>query len=170
MLPDVLEEDLDVVFCGTAAGNTSAEEGAYYADPSNRFWSALHEFGFTNDELTPGEYECVLDYGIGLTDVVKTEAGTDDALSDEQYDVLGFRSKIAEYKPEFVAFNGKKAAAEVYGMTYHDVSDTADVDYGRQERPIEGATVYVLPSTSGSARRWWAAEPWESLRQEIGER
>jgi len=39
MLPDVLAANLDVVFCGTAAGKRSAEVGMYYAGPGNRFWT-----------------------------------------------------------------------------------------------------------------------------------
>lgn len=31
ILPDVLKPGLKVVFCGTAAGNRSATNGAYYA-------------------------------------------------------------------------------------------------------------------------------------------
>ena len=47
VLPDVLQDDLVVVFCGTAASTVSAREGAYYANASNAFWRALHETGMT---------------------------------------------------------------------------------------------------------------------------
>ncbi|MPR05585.1 hypothetical protein FS320_00765 [Microvirga tunisiensis] len=40
-LPDVLLQSLKIVFCGLAAGNRSAASGAYYAQPGNRFWSAV---------------------------------------------------------------------------------------------------------------------------------
>ncbi|NIR58662.1 MAG: mismatch-specific DNA-glycosylase, partial [Gammaproteobacteria bacterium] len=33
VLPDVLAENLDIVFCGSAAGRVSAARGAYYAHP-----------------------------------------------------------------------------------------------------------------------------------------
>ena len=35
VLPDVLGPGLRIVFCGMAAGDRSAREGAYYADPGN---------------------------------------------------------------------------------------------------------------------------------------
>jgi G:T/U-mismatch repair DNA glycosylase len=38
ILPDVLQPDLKVVFCGTAAGTQSAQAGAYYAGRGNYFW------------------------------------------------------------------------------------------------------------------------------------
>ena len=42
-LPDILQPNLKVVFCGTAAGDASAKKRAYYAGPGNRFWKTLHE-------------------------------------------------------------------------------------------------------------------------------
>ena len=38
ILPDVLQPDLKVVFCGTAAGTQSAQAGTYYAGRGNYFW------------------------------------------------------------------------------------------------------------------------------------
>ena len=34
-LPDILVPGLDIVFCGTAVSNVSAQRGAYYAGPGN---------------------------------------------------------------------------------------------------------------------------------------
>ena len=39
MLKDVLTENLDVVFCGTAKGKTSALKGYYYARTNNKFYN-----------------------------------------------------------------------------------------------------------------------------------
>ncbi len=38
ILPDVLQPDLRVIFCGTAAGTQSAQLGAYYTGRGNYFW------------------------------------------------------------------------------------------------------------------------------------
>ncbi len=43
MLKDVLTENLDVVFCGTAKGKASATLGFYYAGPGNKFYGILHK-------------------------------------------------------------------------------------------------------------------------------
>ena len=56
VLPDVLEPDLDIVFCGTAAGTRSADVGAYFAHPQNRFWRTLAEVGLTPRRLAPTEF------------------------------------------------------------------------------------------------------------------
>ena len=44
-LPDVLRDNLDVVFVGTAAGRRSAELGVYYAHSGNYFWRTLWQSG-----------------------------------------------------------------------------------------------------------------------------
>jgi TDG/mug DNA glycosylase family protein len=81
VLPDILGPDLAVVFCGSAVGLRSAEVGAYYAGPGNKFWPTLAAIELTPRRLAPDEYATVLDYGIGLTDLTKTEFGADAALS-----------------------------------------------------------------------------------------
>jgi double-stranded uracil-DNA glycosylase len=45
VLPDILELNLSVVFCGSAASSRSASSRAYYAGPGNRFWMILHKVG-----------------------------------------------------------------------------------------------------------------------------
>ena len=56
ILPDLLQPGLDLVFCGTAAGRRSAEEGAYYAHPGNLFWRTLHAVALTPRLFAPAEY------------------------------------------------------------------------------------------------------------------
>ncbi len=50
--PDYLAPNLRVVFCGTAAGNRSAEVGHYYAGPGNEFWPLLYRSGIVPVALT----------------------------------------------------------------------------------------------------------------------
>lgn len=49
MLRDVLKKDLDVVFCGTAKGTTSALKGFYYAGTGNQFYNIIQKAGFTSE-------------------------------------------------------------------------------------------------------------------------
>ena len=53
ILHDVLEDNLHIVFCGTAASTISAQRGAYYAHPQNKFWRILHETRLTPELLQP---------------------------------------------------------------------------------------------------------------------
>ena len=77
VLPDVLGSGLSIVFCGSAAGAASARAGAYYAGPGNRFWPTLYRVGLTPRILAPADFRTVRRYGIGLTDLCKTESGSD---------------------------------------------------------------------------------------------
>ncbi len=158
VLPDVLAPGLDVVFCGSAVGDASAEAGAYYAGPGNKFWPTLHEIGLTETELRPKDYPLVLTYGIGLTDMNKKESGSDSSLSRDADDATGLRGKIDEYRPAFLAFNGKRAAEAFFG---------AKVAYGRQPEPLGTTVVHVLPSTSGAARGSWDLRHWQAQMDDI---
>ena len=154
VLPDVLAPDLQVVFCGTAAGTASARAGAYYAGPGNAFWQALHQTGLTPFELSPSQFAELPDYGIGLTDICKTSYGSDAEVGVVEFDVAGLQERVAAVEPANLAFNGKNAAR---GALERDVA------YGPQPERLGGAPVWVLPSTSGRARRFWRIEPWEEL-------
>jgi mismatch-specific thymine-DNA glycosylase len=73
-LPDYLAPRLRVVFCGTAAGMTSASRGHYYAGPGNLFWTYLYEARITTEPLFPSTDHRVLEFGVGLTDLAKEVA------------------------------------------------------------------------------------------------
>ena len=77
VLPDVIVPDLKIVFCGSAAGEKSARVGAYYAGPGNKFWRVLYEVRLTPRRLQPNEFSILPQFGIGLTDLVKTVSGGD---------------------------------------------------------------------------------------------
>ncbi|MCU0321321.1 MAG: mismatch-specific DNA-glycosylase [Chitinophagaceae bacterium] len=159
MLKDVLKENLDVVFCGTAKGKASALKGFYYAGPGNKFYGILYDAGFTSRRLLPTDCYKINEYGIGLTDLVHTEYGNDNQISKESYEVELFIKKMEYYKPKFIAFTSKAAAS--YALGFNGV--TSLIDYGLQNKKIGESNVYVLPSTSGSARAFWDEKHWIEL-------
>jgi TDG/mug DNA glycosylase family protein len=154
VLPDVLPPGLRLVFCGTAAGTASARKRAYYAGPGNAFWKTLHLTGLTPVQLAPAEFERLPLFGIGLTDICKVLYGSDEEVGTVSFDVDGLRERIAAAEPEVLAFNGKNAARGALERA---------VSYGPQEERLGGAEVWVLPSTSGAARRFWDIGPWQRL-------
>ena len=156
VLPDILRPGLRVVFCGTAAGTASARVGAYYAGPGNAFWATLHAIGLTPAQLAPAEFERLAEFGIGLTDICKVLHGSDEEVGTVEFDVAGLEARIAEAEPANLAFNGKNAARGALERS---------VDYGLQPERIGGASVWVLPSTSRAARKYWDVEPWRELAQ-----
>ena len=159
VLPDVLGPGLRIVFCGSAAGAESARVGAYYAGPGNGFWPTLYRVGLTPRLLAPAEFPTVLRYGIGLTDLCKTESGADASLSREADDAKALAAKIARHRPAILAFNGKRAAGVFL--------DAATIDYGEQAERIGETAIHVLPSTSGAARRWWDETYWRRVAEAL---
>src|SRR5262249_1858441 len=153
---DILAPGLRVVFVGTAAGRRSAEVGAYYAHPGNRFWRTLHDVGLTPRRYEPHEFRDLLALGIGFTDMSKVGSGMDHEIAPDQFDVARFEETIRRYRPRAIAFTSKRAAAVWLGK-----SSTSDVAFRRQEtlRP-DFPEVFVLPSPSGAASGHWDMGPW----------
>ena len=154
VLPDVLRPGLDLVFCGTAAGRASAAAGAYYAHPGNFFWRTLHAVGLITEPLTPREFRRLLDFGIGLTDLAKHHVGNDDELPGHAFDAQALRRKILRHAPRLLAFTSKNAAQAALGHA---------AAYGPQACRWDTTALWVLPSPSGQARRFWDERPWRAL-------
>ncbi|MBJ7457778.1 MAG: mismatch-specific DNA-glycosylase [Thermoleophilaceae bacterium] len=160
-MPDVLEPGLSVVFCGTAPSAASYASRAYYAKPGNRFWPTLHAVGLTPRLLRPEEFQSVGEYGIGLTDVCKVAWGQDAELAATDFDPESLRAKIERFAPRYLAFTSKRAAAEFLGRP---------CDYGLTTDRIEETKLFVLPSTSGLATRFWDISHWQDLADRLCKR
>lgn len=159
-VPDVLAQNLDLVFCGTALGHRSASEKAYYAHPGNLFWKTLYATGLTPELIAPKNYREILKYGIGLTDLVKHAYGNDDvlphgALGEEARNDL--EKKILKYKPRLLAFTSKTAAGTFLRKS------TGKIPYGLQPERCGNTQLYTLPSPSGLGRGYFKLEIWQGL-------
>lgn len=159
ILPDILQHQLKVVFCGTAAGDKSAEREAYYAGPGNSFYPTLYACGFTSLLLRPEQFPELPKYGIGLTDLAKYTHGSDRKIRSEDYDVASFIKKIEQFQPRYICFNGKEA-----GIRFLGLKKTSAVDYGLHTAVIGKTKVFIAPSTSGSARGSWDESYWHDLK------
>jgi TDG/mug DNA glycosylase family protein len=154
ILPDLLQPGLVLVFCGTAAGRRSAEEGAYYAHPGNLFWRALHAVALTPRLFAPAEFPLLPALGIGLTDLAKHHMGNDDELPRDAFDVAALRERIERHAPRVLAFTSKAAARAALGRAS---------GYGLQAERFGQTQLFVLPSPSGQARGHWDLAPWQAL-------
>lgn len=163
LVPDVLRPGLALILVGTAPSRISAARRAYYANPVNKFWRTLHEAGLTPRQLSPQEYPQVLDYGIGLTDVAKRHSGVDAALPGEAWQPEELREKLRTYRPQIVAFTSKRGASETLGRP------TGKLSYGPQDTALEGAEVWVLPSTSPLGHNYFQLGPWQALGARVAE-
>ena len=159
VLPDLLAPGLVTVFCGSAAGRVSAEIGAPYAGPGNKFWPTLAETGLTPRLFKPQESTDLLTLGIGLTDINKTQSGADSDLTADGDDPTALVEKIERYRPSLLAFTAKRPASVFIGAVF----DVKTIDYGLQAQQVGPTRLFVLPSPSGLAIRYWDPQWWHRL-------
>jgi len=155
MLPDLLVKNLNIVICGTAAGTRSAETAQYYAGRGNKLWKVLHSTGLTNILLYPMQFNKLIEYQIGLTDLVKSQSGMDQEIDFGETNLASLKIKNDRFFPKVLCFNGKKAAEVFFKRK--------KIEYGVQSTKLGTTTCFVAPSTSAAANRWWDISKWEEL-------
>jgi TDG/mug DNA glycosylase family protein len=161
MLPDLLAPDLEVLFCGTAAGHASARRGHYYAGPGNRFWPMLWETGLTPHLFRPQDDYLLPGLGLGLTDLAKGVSGMDRDIPPAAYAPKALAALIAKLAPKRLAFTSLTAAKIALGTRCPAGLTQTDT--------YPGLPIWVLPSPSGAARGHFSAHPWHDLAQNIME-
>lgn len=149
-LPDLLHPGLDLVFVGINPGETSARLGHYYANPGNAFWRLLSASPLVSRPVTPTDDASLAHahpFRIGFTDVVK-RVETDSAKvtpAEVRANVEGFRARLRTARPRAVCFTGGRQFDDLFpGVRPRH-------DWGRQPVDLDGAEVWVIPSTSGRA-------------------
>jgi TDG/mug DNA glycosylase family protein len=142
-VPDLLAPNLKVLFVGINPGLWSGATGHHFARPGNRLWPALHQSGLTPRLLHPSEERELLTLGLGMTKLVARATATAAELSDTEVRRGGARIRrlVRKWKPGAVCFLGLGAYKQAYGLKR--------VVLGRQDKPFEGATLWVLPNPSG---------------------
>ncbi|MBB6305485.1 G/U mismatch-specific DNA glycosylase [Rhizobium leucaenae] len=143
---DILAPGLSVIFCGLNPALSAVRDGHNFSNRSNRFWRVLHLAGFTPGLLQPEQEREILSYGFGLTTAVPRATKSAGELTSQDYlsAAPALERKISELAPGNLAFLGKAAyAAIAVGTT---------VQWGRQPDRFAGASVWVLPNTSGLNR------------------
>src|ERR1700722_18826729 len=85
LLPDILESNLTVIFCGINPGITAAESGHHFLSRSNRFWRVLYLSGFTPHQIAPEDDRSILQYRYGLTTAVARPTRRAAELSRDEF-------------------------------------------------------------------------------------
>src|SRR6516162_9675303 len=80
-VPDVIATGLKILFVGINPGLYSGAVGHHFARPGNRFWRALHASGITPRLLSPYEERDLLQFGIGITNIVNRASAQAKELS-----------------------------------------------------------------------------------------
>uniref|UniRef100_A0A3B3ZI13 G/T mismatch-specific thymine DNA glycosylase n=1 Tax=Periophthalmus magnuspinnatus TaxID=409849 RepID=A0A3B3ZI13_9GOBI len=109
-LPDVIEENLDILIIGINPGLLSAYKGHHYPNPGNHFWKCLFLSGLTDKQLNfLDDTSLPQKHGIGFTNMVeRTTPGSKDLSSKEiREGGKQLLEKLQKYRPLIAAFNGK---------------------------------------------------------------
>lgn len=156
-LNDYLSEGLDIVFVGLNPSKYSVKLGHYFANPRNRFWAALNMSGLVDRDMAPKNDAEVLDYSIGLTDVVKrpTTQGSGLRAADFRRWAPVLKDKLQRYSPRIACFNGLTGYAAY--LKYAE-GVTEKVGLGIQQRQIGVSNVFVVPNPSPANARFSLAD------------
>jgi TDG/mug DNA glycosylase family protein len=150
-LPDYLRPHLDLIVVGINPGTRSAAAGHHYAGPGNHFWPLLFESGLVGEPLTHEQDARVLEWGIGLTNMVARPSPsiTDLSLDELRAGARTLRTKLLKYAPAIICFNGKRI---------YEVFAGHPCAFGLQPDRVGEARVFVMPSTSARTASYQRAD------------
>ena len=148
-VPDLLGEDLRLLFVGINPGLWTAAVQAHFARPGNRFYPALLQAGIITEPVAPSrgmtdrEREHLLSRGIGITNLVPRATAGAAELTPAELRAGGERLR------ELVRTRGPRVVA-VAGITaYRHAFGHPKAVLGRQEESFEGSELWVVPNPSG---------------------
>lgn len=142
-VPDLLQPGLRVVWVGINPGLYSGAVGHHFARPGNRFWPVLHESGFTPERLHPSQERRLLEWGLGITNLVSRATARADELTADELVAGGqlLQKKLRRHRPRYAAFLGITAYRAAFGRQ--------GTGAGPQTERIGDTPVWVLPNPSG---------------------
>ncbi|KAF9515095.1 hypothetical protein BS47DRAFT_1328366 [Hydnum rufescens UP504] len=107
-VPDIIDEELNILFCGINPGETSSRRGHHFARPGNRFWPALYAGGLTERKLLPEEDTTLLGLKIGMTNLVPRPSKEESNITAGEYaeGSLVLLEVITRWRPRIVCFVG----------------------------------------------------------------
>ena len=129
------------MFVGINPGLRSDATGHHYAGPGNHFWPLLHESGLVSERLTYEQDARVLEWNIGLTNMVQRPSAsiTDLSLAELREGADALRVKLLRFRPRVVCFNGKRI---------YEIFSGARCEFGPQPDTLDAMRMFVMPSTS----------------------
>ena len=139
-LPDYVGADMRLLMCGLNPSVYSAEAGAGFARPGNRFWPAMVAAGLCDRPIDP--HRLLLRDRIGMTDLVKRATPRASDLRPDEYrsGVERVRRLVAWLRP---------AATCVVGLAGWRTAVDRGAVAGEQPGGLGDRPVYLMPNTSG---------------------
>ncbi|KAJ8669087.1 hypothetical protein QAD02_000346 [Eretmocerus hayati] len=144
-LKDILEPDLDLVFVGINPSLMAAHTGRYYAGPGNHFYKLLYASELISDPITYEKDDQLLQYKIGLTNIVAraTRSSADLSKAEIKKGAMVVHEKLKRFKPKIAIFNGKCIYEE-----FGDYYDKTSFRFGLQPQKVADTCLWVVPSSS----------------------
>jgi double-stranded uracil-DNA glycosylase len=138
-----------LVFVGINPGLWTAATGTHFAHPGNRFYPALQRAGLTDRVLdraagmTDADRRELTERGIAITNLVaRATAKASELTRDElRAGADALVERLTRWQPAVVAVAGVTAYRTAFGRPRARV--------GRQDEPIAGAELWVVPNPSG---------------------
>ena len=148
-VPDLIGEDLRMLFVGINPGLWTAAVQAHFARPGNRFYPALLRAGIITEPVAPSggmterERDHLLSRGLGITNLVpRATAGAAELTATELREGGDrLRALVRARRPRVVAVAGITAYRHAFG---HPKAQP-----GRQAENLEGSELWVVPNPSG---------------------
>jgi TDG/mug DNA glycosylase family protein len=123
--------------------------------------------GFTESQLRPKDERLLLNYGCGITAIVRRPTTrADEVLPEELRKVRPeFEAKIRYFAPRSIAFLGKRAVSMMV--------DEPVVDWGEFPKEFAGTMAWILPNPSGRNRNFTLdalVQAYSELRRALSQR
>lgn len=148
-VPDLLGDDVLLLFVGINPGLWTAATQTHFCHPSNRFYPALRMAGIIDWDIdssvgmTERQRDSLTDAGVGITNLVnRATVRASELERDELVDGSRRLKRLVERaRPKVVAVAGVTA--------YRDAFGDRDAGLGRQPEDLASAQLWVLPNPSG---------------------
>ena len=149
LVPDLVGDDLRLLFVGINPGLWTAAVQTHFAHPVNRFYPALLAAGIIERPIDPaaGMTEADRVYftsrGLGITNLVARASARADELTTAELREGGARlvERVHQWSPAVVAIAGITAYRTAFGARR--------AVPGAQPETLGGAQVWVVPNPSG---------------------
>jgi G:T/U-mismatch repair DNA glycosylase len=139
VLAPILCPGLTILFANSHPSMRSAELGHHFARPGSRFYATLYAAGFTDRPLRASEDLQLLEYRVGITNLVAEAMRPPRHPSPAELitGVADLEATVEHIQPRVVAILGRR--------TYRIAFDKPHATWGLQDHKIGGRPVWVLP-------------------------
>lgn len=149
VVPDLVDDDVRLLFVGINPGLWTAVTQTHFARPGNRFYPALLAAGIIERRvdpaagMTPEDRAHLLDRGIGITNLAPRATAKASELTREELRAGGEQlvALVRRVRPRVVAVAGVTA--------YRTAFAEPRARTGLQDRPLADAELWVVPNPSG---------------------